>query len=426
MRALIFALQSRGHFVRVESVSEEDWFMSPRNEEKDIFYSKIVSGNELEVEKLFKHWKFFDQKLVPELIALSRNLETDPDKDEVTKDFAVGKQFEGLYDHCCSAFAAFATSSIMLELDFSTLKVEQTASATQTAVDQKMAHNRNILHDQREERTALVAHCMAGSRNEHNHTAEQVVLGCQQMLKDCDRRYSNERMQLIGSRRKFSGSLTAGDKRIHKKAAMRLESKFLASGRALLSDKDWEAKDRSAVQALTRHEQSLEAIKSVTSEDRVLAVLMEDKVVGQVGATKTFWSYLGKDDLVNSFSAHLPLASGFAKGFFVKNMIRDVSKTPKKANKAEILFSVKAIRDIFFTPRLLKNNDSTHIYVAGLHICINGSYCQRCKKVHAGCLMCFFNDRERKCLTAHRLLLRLNGARLETMATIEAERRRVG
>jgi len=61
-------------------------------------------------------------------------------------------------------------------------------------------------------------------------------------------------------------------------------------------------------------------------------------------------------------------------------MIRDASKTPKKANKAEILFSLKASRDVFFTPRLLQNGDTTHMNTAGTHVCISGSYCLRCKK----------------------------------------------
>ena len=42
------------------------------------------------------------------------------------------------------------------------------------------------------------------------------------------------------------------------------------------------------MQTVIPHEQSLKAIESITSEDLTLGVLMEDKVVGQIGATKTF------------------------------------------------------------------------------------------------------------------------------------------
>ena len=110
------------------------------------------------------------------------------------------------------------------------------------------------------------------------------------------------------SRRKISRTLTAGDKEIHKRAARRLEGKFQASGRALLGDSEWQEKDRRAVQEPTRHERSLEVIKSITPEDRVLAVVMEDKVAGQVGATKVFWAYLKRSDLEDSFKKHIPLA----------------------------------------------------------------------------------------------------------------------
>ena len=265
---------------------------------------------------------------------MSRNTEIDPEKDELTQDFAVGRQLDVLFDHCCSAFAALPTSSLMLELDFMTLKVERNASATQTAVDQKMAYNRNILHEQREARCVLVGHFTAGNRNEHNHTAEQIILGCEQMLNDSERRYSKERMAVISSRRKFARSLTAGDKEIHKRAAKRLDSKFEASGRVLLGENEWQEKERHAVQELTRHERSLESIKSITCEDRVLAVVMEDKVVGQVGATKTFWAYLKREDLEDCFRKHMPLGYGFAKKKFRTNYCSRYIKEAKEGKYA--------------------------------------------------------------------------------------------
>ena len=46
----------------------------------------------------------------------------------------------------------------------------------------------------------------------------------------------------------------------------------------------------------------------ITPEDRVLAVVMEDKVAGQVGATKVFWAYLKRPDLEDSFKKHMQLA----------------------------------------------------------------------------------------------------------------------
>jgi hypothetical protein len=82
----------------------------------------------------------------------------------------------------------------------------------------------------------------------------------------------------------------------------------------------------------------------------------------------------------------------------------------------------------FFTPRLLRHGDSTHIKVPvlGSRVCIIGSYCECCKKVHSGCVLCFLTETERKFMAANRLLLRLGGARLQTKATEKAERRRVG
>ena len=166
-------------------------------------------------------------------------------------------------------------------------------------------------------------------------------------------------------------------------AVCQLKGKFQASGRALLGDSEWQEKDRRAVQEPTRYERSLEAIKSITPEDRVLAVAMEDKVAGQVGATKVFWAYLKRPDLKDSFKKHMPLAYGFAKRSFERTMVRDASKKPKKANLDEVLFSVKGIRDVFFTPRLSRHGDSTHIKVPvlGSRVSISGSYCERCKKV---------------------------------------------
>ena len=113
---------------------------------------------------------------------------------------------------------------------------------------------------------------------------------------------------------------------------------------------------------------------------------------------------------------------------FERTIVRDTSKKPQKANMHEVLFSVKGIRDVFFTPRVLRNGDSTHIKVRllGSRFCINGSYCERCKNVHAGCLLCFLNETERKIMTANRLLLRLGGACLQSKAIEEAERRRLG
>ena len=74
---------------------------------------------------------------------------------------------------------------------------------------------------------------------------------------------------------------------------------------------------------------------------------MEDKVAGQVGATKVFWAYLKRSDLEDSFKKHMPLEYGFAKRSFERTMVRDASKKPKKANLDEVLLSVKGIRDVF-------------------------------------------------------------------------------
>ena len=77
-----------------------------------------------DLSDFFLHWHLFDDYLIEDMIILSRNTEIDPEKDELTQDFAVGRQLDVLFGHCCSAFAALPTSSLMLELDFMTLKVE--------------------------------------------------------------------------------------------------------------------------------------------------------------------------------------------------------------------------------------------------------------------------------------------------------------
>ncbi len=132
-----------------------------------------------------------------------------PEKDELTQDFAVGRQLEVLFDICCSAFAAFLKSSWVLELDFSKLKVEK---------------------------------CFSDANGGGPEMAQ-----------------TNERMAVISSRRKFARSLTSGTKKFIRTARRldRLIGNFNHSDEPFSeSEREWQEKDRhvadAACSSLTR------------------------------------------------------------------------------------------------------------------------------------------------------------------------------
>ena len=235
----------------------------------------------------FELWSLFDPSVARDLVDLSHNFETERENDDLVRDFVSGHgALNDLFELTCHSIAPHATSCLIEELSFSELKVEQKANQTDLSVDQRMSYMQNIVHYLREDRMDAVSHYKSGRR--HNHSIMQIQLACEQVLGIIIPRYSPERMQDMPSRHSFEGALTRARKASGKMVAESVEAKSAQSNRGRITDEEWESKQRDLGSQLSRHEARLEKIEAITDGERVVAVLMEETVVWQVGRTACF------------------------------------------------------------------------------------------------------------------------------------------
>lgn len=354
--------------------------------------------------------------LVDHLIVMTHNTARSAEDDELTNDFVRGvSMLEVLYDHCCHAIVPHSTACLILELSFSQLKVIKQANQSDSAVDQAMWYSQNIVHFLRRARLDLVRHHKGPMRN--HLTIEQIIMSSRQLLEEVLPRYSPLRMQLLPSRRSFKGIRRKEAKASGKASAARVQQKRDELKRLPPTEEQWARRQAEYSKGLTKFEQEKAAISAVTDEARILKVILEESVVGQIGTSVAFWSVLKVGALWSNFEAHLPFLFHFSLPHLLALKSRDKTKKAKKALSTEVATSVKGLVAAFLKPRAQKRTDREVLYFKEdvawngkptKHVTLTGSHCKECGIAHSGCVLCFLSAADSRKLEVICGLVRCN------------------
>jgi hypothetical protein len=184
--------------------------------------------------------------------------------------------------------SSFPTSSVIVELLFSQMKNIQEANQTSESVDQELTFIFNVLHEGREQRRALLDHYKSGG-GKHLHTKEQIMKLCEQALASLPR-YSADAMAAVPARRSFSCTLTDTD-RATANHCQEIKNERKAKSRSAAESEAEQAARLEEVHATPLAVEVAEAaLLSITHKQRLFAVVMEEKITGQVNGEAAFWS----------------------------------------------------------------------------------------------------------------------------------------
>ena len=283
----------------------------------DSWYARKVATEEARTE-LVNFWLHFgldDPLILPDLVALSRNMADSRKGDEATYEFVHGRAHTALFSHFCVALAPLATSCVIVELLFSQMKSLQAANETSSSVDDLLFLVFNVLGDSRKERREMLAHTKGEGARRHLHTREQIQALCKQAL-EMIRRYDAEVMvTALPSKASLAGSHKAKDTETAQHCAEVKNKKKTTRKTKVLTTEEWEAR-RVASQALPLAVQTTETkINAITQNQRLFAVMMEETILGQVDKKGVFWNKLtgGKNGLLGEMQSGLPFVRSLLK-----------------------------------------------------------------------------------------------------------------
>lgn len=280
-----------------------------------------------------------------------------------------------------------------------------------------MWYSQNIVHFLRRARFDLVRHHKGPMRN--HLTIEQIIMSSRQLLEEVLPRYSPLRMQLLPSRRSFKGIRRKEAKASGKASAARVQHKQKRDELKRLppTEEQWARRQAEYSKGLTKFEQEKAAISAVTDEARILKVVLEESVVGQIGTSVAFWSVLKVGALWSNFEAHLPFLFHFSLPHLLALKSRDKTKKAKKALSTEVATSVKGLVAAFLKPRAQKRTDREVLYFKEdvawngkptKHVTLTGSHCKECGIAHSGCVLCFLSAADSRKLEVICGLVRCN------------------
>lgn len=278
----------------------------------DRWYADKLSteGAKDELVSFALHWGLDSPDVLPDLVALSWNLADTRDGDIITYEFVHGRAHKTLFSHFCFSLAALATTCVIVELLFSQMKNVQMANESSESVDQELMFIFNVLGDGRKLRREMLAHTKSGN-GRHVHTKEQIVVLCKQALAIAER-YSPAAMEGIRGRRSFAGSLAAADKKTALRGARVKNEKMDARKTSDPTPADWDASE-AATRAMPLAVQVEEAtLLAIVQRQRIFAVVMEEKITGQVNGEAMFWAKIkgGVKPYLAEVRKLLPLVGG--------------------------------------------------------------------------------------------------------------------
>ena len=266
------------------------------------------------VSQRFHLWGLDDPALIPDLVLLSHDTETNRDLDTLVEDFVHGRKLSTLFERCCESIAPWPTTCVIDELTFGQMKALSNSNETLAMTDMLLRYFQNILSEFREERKTSQSHLHLSSLGQIRKMAHQLVT-------ELMPRYTPERMEAVPARRQLSGQLKQSNSRAGQ-SGLEIKQKKRA-GRSKKqkerTDSEWDQLSISAAQKKTRVQIDDDAISAVTSAQRRLAVIAETKVVGQTGRREKFWGSLSAAELEREASAVVPMlwkkaCTAFAKG----------------------------------------------------------------------------------------------------------------
>ena len=278
----------------------------------DRWYADKLSTEEAkdELVSFALHWGLDSPDVLPDLVALSWNLADTRDGDIITYEFVHGRAHKTLFSHFCFPMAALATTCVIVELLFSQMKNVQMANESSESVDQELMFIFNVLGDGRKLRRVMLADTKSGN-GRHVHTKEQIVELCKQALAIA-KRYSPEAMKGIRGRRSFAGSLVAADKETALRGATVKNEKKDSRKTRDPTPANWDASE-AATRAMPLAVQVEEAaLLAIVQRQRIFAVVMEEKITGQVNGEAMFWAKIkgGVNAYLTEVRNLLPLVGG--------------------------------------------------------------------------------------------------------------------
>jgi len=288
-------------------------FMAPVVERADDrWYADKLSSQKAkdELVSFSHHWGLDNPDVLSDLVALSWNLADTRDGDTLTYEFVHGRAHKTLFSHFCFSLAALATTCVIVELLFSQMKNVQMANESSESVDQALMFIFNVLGDGRRLRRKMLAHTASGNRR-HLHTKEQIAELCKQALVLL-KRYSPEAMKGIRGRRSFGGSFQAADKTTARRGATVKNEKKNARKPSDPTPADWGASEAAARASPLAVQVEEMALLAIVPRQRIFAVVMEEKITGQVNSEAVFWSKIkgGVKGFLAEVRKVLPLVRG--------------------------------------------------------------------------------------------------------------------
>jgi hypothetical protein len=290
---------------------KDQGFLTPLAERvDDCFYVNLLRSAEAkdEVVAFCLHWGLDEPSVLPDLVALTKNLAGSREGDVETCEFVHGRKHVALFQLVSCTIGPLATTCVIVELLFSQMKNTQRANETSESTDDELKFIFNVLRDGRQHRRDLLAHTKGGSER-HLHTKEQIMMMCTQALALLPR-YSLEAMNGIGGRRTFIGALKAADKITAERGAAVKNAKKTARSRA--NDRttaEWDDAQAVSTALPLSVQRDQASMLAITQRQRIFAVAMEEKILSQVNNEGTFWSKLkgGVDGVKREVKMLLPL-----------------------------------------------------------------------------------------------------------------------
>ena len=215
------------------------------------------------------------------------------------------------------------------------MKNVQEANQTSESVDEELKFIFNVLNGDRKLRREMLAHYKSGG-DRHLHTSAQITKMCEQALASLDR-YSPEAMMSTPGRRRFSGALKRADAVTAERGRDEKNKKKAKSSAAEETAGDLSARREAAHAAPLAVEAAAAAIQAIAPRQRIFAVVMEEKISGQVNGEAVFWSKVpgGVSGLKAEVKTMLPLVHGFIDK--VENNRRELLSKADKTIKTVVI-----------------------------------------------------------------------------------------
>ena len=304
-RAILSTLQGRGYFTNAV-FQQPDLGSAVDKRFVDLFGSEEAAE---ELEGMCKLWSLLDDSLIPCFVQLSENTALTKEADSLVAGLMAGTHLLPLFETVKYGLATLSTATKFVEETFSEMKQVDAANQTIEKTNQIMSYRVNIVSLQRQERRDSL-----GGKGSAKQKGKEVVMLSEQMLKHTETTYSADRMKNISSRRTFKGHLKKKTEEEADRAVTVIhEARDNQKNRKAVTDPEWEKRQREFSSTRTTHEESLKAVDDLCDHDRVLAVLDEQKFVGQVGRSQVFYSGLGVPELERAMEVHFPAVAATFK-----------------------------------------------------------------------------------------------------------------